>query len=75
MASIPSNYELNVARAEGRNWNNSGPKYVHFCRIELGTGMPEQMEAKAAAIAARFPSPEFQCTLTYWECIGQRKPL
>jgi hypothetical protein len=72
MASIQSNYELNVAKRGQPNWQGE-ITYSHLCRIELGAGVPDAMLAAAREISDRFPAPEYRLSLTYWECTG--KPL
>lgn len=29
-------YELVIAIASGRNWDNTGPKWVHYLTVQLG---------------------------------------
>lgn len=70
MARIESNWELNISKYVGLDWADK-PRYVGYCRIELGSGMPDDIKERAKEIAARFPAPEFQCELAYWECTGK----
>ena len=57
-------FEVNVAVAKGRNWNDTAPQYVHFCRVmtqnNSHTGLIEVLERLDIA----FPSPEYQLTVT-----------
>jgi hypothetical protein len=78
MPSMESNYVLNVSRKASRMNFYGGqyhPIFEHFCRIELGAGLPENVKERAREIAERFPAPLFQCELTYWECLGHRVEL
>jgi hypothetical protein len=58
---MESKHLMNVAK-DGR----------HFCRIDLGTGLRNHVVILFKDIRARFPASEgFECTLTYWDCVGR----
>ncbi|MCR5453165.1 MAG: hypothetical protein K6F00_11115 [Lachnospiraceae bacterium] len=67
MASIPSNYEINVAKKR-----NKDDEYgIHYCRIELSDTFRENAEEKLKFIREKF-GDEFNVTMTYWECCGHK---
>lgn len=74
MPSMQSNYTLNIARNTGKQNMYGGPRYEHFCTVELGPD-GDAAKARAADIVARFPASEFCCDLTYWQCHGTSVPL
>ena len=65
MASIPSNYEINVAKKK-----NPEDKYgIHYCCIEIPETRIENARKKLAEIRKMFGS-DFNVTMTYWTCKG-----
>lgn len=65
MASIPSNYEINVAKkAHGCAYGR------HYCRIELGQMLPDEAKAKFRELSELF-GEEYNLSLTYWKCYGE----
>lgn len=77
MAMIESHYCMNVASYAGPRhaYPGSPPLYLHFCSIELGAILPETAMARARDIAARFPAPDFNVTLSRVECGGRDIPI
>ena len=68
MASIPCNYEINVAKKR-----NPEDKYgIHYCKIELGSCLEETAEKKLEFIRNIF-GEEFNVSMTYWDCRGKHK--
>ena len=68
MASIPSNYEINVAKKR-----NPKDKYgLHFCKIQLSTNLEEKAEEKLKFFRELFGN-DYNVTMTYWECHGKTK--
>ncbi len=65
MASIPCNYEINVAKKR-----NKDDKYgIHYCRIELPDTFRANAVEKLKVIKETF-GDEYNVTMTYWECRG-----
>lgn len=54
-------FSLNVAIADGMNYNNTRPFYKHFCLIQLGDD-EVIAHAKAHVIAKKF-GDDYKCTL------------
>ena len=68
MASINSNYEINVAKKR-----NPDDKYgVHFCKIELPEFLAEPAEEKLQCLRKIF-GDEYHVSMTYWYCRGEQK--
>lgn len=64
---IPSQYEINIAKAEGTGWNGA-PKYVWFCKIDAGTNC-NHAQAVAEEIRKAFPAPDYDVSLYQrYEC-------
>ncbi len=61
MASIPDNYEINVAK-DGK----------HFCRIQLSESFDEKAEEKLNIIRQIF-GDDYQISMTLWTCRGTHK--
>lgn len=72
MASIESNYSLNIARKTGEVAYGGAAHYYHFAKVELGSGLLVNVMERAKEVSARFPEADgFKVTLTYWDCRGQ----
>lgn len=70
MVMIPSNYEVNIAKAAGVLWNGD-TRWVHFAKVELGQDFEENARVKFEELCIRFPSPEWRLTLSRVECFGK----
>lgn len=68
MASIPSNYEINVAKKR-----NPDDQYgLHFCNIQLNESFEDKAEEKLKFFRELF-GEEYHISMTYWRCIGEHK--
>lgn len=68
MASIPNNYEINVAKKR-----NSEDKYgIHFCKIQISTNFEETAEEKLKFFRELFGN-DYNVTMTHWKCYGEIK--
>jgi hypothetical protein len=57
-------YSINVAKADGLNWNRTEPRYVHYFATSPNPFIVEsQARELFADMKARFPSPEFKVSL------------
>lgn len=68
MASIPDNYEINVAKKKDECGN-----YTHFCKIQLSETFETEAEKKLKFFRELF-GDEYDVTMTHWVCRGQHKP-
>ena len=66
MASIPNNFEINVAK----DTHNDGVRYVHYCRIELPDTLSTLAMKKFKEVVDLF-GEGYKLTLTYNECHGE----
>ena len=65
MASIPTNYEINVAKKR-----NPDDQYgLHYCRIELSETRRDDAVTKFKEIRKMF-GKDYNVTLMLWECHG-----
>ena len=68
MASVPNNYEINVAKKR-----NSEDQYgIHFCKIQLSTNFEERAEEKLKFFRELFGN-DYIVTMTHWKCYGETK--
>lgn len=68
MASIPSNFEINVAKKR-----NPEDKYgTFFCNIEIKVPFESLAEEKLVFFRELF-GEEYHVSMTYWECKGHVK--
>ena len=70
MASIPDNYEINVAKKQ-----NPEDKYgIHFCKIQLSSDVwnNEKAEEQLRFFRELF-GDEYNMTMVHWECRGKAK--
>ena len=67
MASVPCNYEINVALK-----TPSYPNGKHYCKIELPDSFEEEAEKKLNLIRQRL-GKEFHVSMIHWNCLGTRK--
>lgn len=70
MASVPNNYEINVAKKR-----KHGDQYgVHFCKIQLSSDIwrDEEAEEKLKFFRELF-GEEYHVSMVYWKCVGERK--
>ena len=66
--SIPSNYEINVAKKR-----NPEDEYgIHFCKIELPCTFEVEAEEKLEFFRKLF-GEGYHVSMTYWECKGKVK--
>ena len=65
MASIPDNYEINVAKKEKPD-DNYGR---HFCKIQLSESFDESAEEKLNFFR-NLLGDEYNVTMTHWQCRG-----
>ena len=69
MASIPDNYEINVAKKK-----DIYDKYgTHFCKIQLSETIEAEAEKKLKFFRELF-GDEYNVTMVHWVCRGQNKP-
>ncbi len=61
---------INVARAEGRNWNGTGPQYVHFFDTEIGAPSARTLGV-IDEITRAFPAPQYHVSITEWQTTGR----
>lgn len=66
MEKLPliKNFEVNVAKAKGRNWNNTAPQYYHYTRVLTPNSDHGHLIALMAQLRIAFPSPDYQLTIT-----------
>lgn len=70
---MQSHYEINIAKAHPtRKAFGGGPAYEHFARVQLPHMKAHEAYAvaDAADFARRFPAPDFNVSMTYWEGRG-----
>ena len=68
MASIPNNYEINIAKKE-----TPYDKYGrHWCRVELPDTFQYEAEEKLKYLRKLF-GEEFNVSMTYWSCSGSQE--
>ena len=68
MASVPMNYEINVAKKE-----NKDDQYGrHFCKIQIPEVLEENAEEKLEFIRKVF-GDDFHVSMTRWDCLGKVK--
>lgn len=65
MASIASNYEINVAKKRRLD----DPYGVHFCKIQLSESFEDNAEEKLKFLRELF-GDEYHVSMTYWKCSG-----
>lgn len=70
MASIPSNYEINVAKKR-----NPEDKYgIHKCKIELSSDVfTDERAEKELHFFRELFGDEYNVSLTHWKCYGETK--
>lgn len=69
MASIPDNYEINVAKKR-----NPDDEYgTHFCRIQLSNEWNDEMAEKTLRFFRELFDEEYHVSMTRWECRGKVK--
>ena len=76
MASIQSNYDINVAKRGMLRFTNvvaeAKERYMHYLRIELGPCRDkEEALTMLEDTRLRYPAPEFKVTMTYRSCVGR----
>ena len=64
-------YNLNIAKAIGRNWNDTGNDYVHYFNIETDLDCGESTKAHGQNLTdlvlemqKAYPSPAYNVSLT-----------
>ena len=69
MASIPDNYEINVAKKR-----KPDDEYgVHFCKIQLSNEWNDEMAEKKLRFFRELFGEEYHVSMTRWECRGKVK--
>ena len=68
MASIPDNYEINVAKKR----NPDDPYGVHFCSIQLNESFDGRAEEKLKFFRELF-GEDYHISMTLWKCRGEHK--
>ena len=68
MASIPNNYEINIAKKERPN-DQYGK---HWCKVELPDTFPGQAEEKLKFLRELF-GEDYHISMIYWSCVGNRE--
>lgn len=70
MASIESNYEINVSKKRDIN-DQYG---IHFCKIQLCESkcFEDFAEEKLKFFRELF-GEEYHVSMTYWKCVGEHK--
>lgn len=70
MASIPSNYEINVVQ----KYNAKDKNGIHFCKIQLKSDvyLDEQAEEQLRFFRELF-GDMYHVSMTHWKCHGEMK--
>jgi len=69
MASIPDNYEINVAKK-----NNPENQYgTHFCRIQIDNAWNDEMAEEQLRFFRNLFGEGYNVTMTHWICRGKNK--
>ena len=66
---IPCNYYINVAKKT--TYPNNKPRYVHFCKIELGDCMEKEAWKRYEELKEMFNGNKWSLTLNYVQCFGK----
>lgn len=69
MASIPDNYEINVAK-KLRLEDHYG---VHFCKIQIDNAWNDEIAEKYLQFFRELFGEEYDVTMTHWICRGEHK--
>ena len=70
MASVPNNYEINVAKKQ-KPEDEYG---VHFCKIQLSSNVYEDKEAEEQLTFFReLFGDQYHISMTFWDCKGIHK--
>lgn len=70
MASIPSNYEINVAKKRSPD-DEYG---IHFCKIELPIhDYTSYLAEEKLKFLRELFGDEYHLSMTYWKCVGENK--
>lgn len=69
-------YHINVAKnySGETSWpHTTGElRYVHYCNVYIGDSRDhERAVAMLNDTSARYPAPEFKCTMTLWTLRGE----
>lgn len=70
---IQSNYEINVSRLYKKPLDKEA-RYHHYCKIELGSDLPEVISEKVHELREIFPE-DFKLDLMHIECYGKEIEL
>ena len=68
MASVPYNYEINVAKRSSKD-DLYG---IYFCKIEIPETFEKDAEKKLEFLRNLF-GEDFHLSMTYWKCSGTMK--
>lgn len=66
---IPCNYYINVAKKTEYPMNH--PRYVHYCKIELGDLMKDEAWKRYEELKEIFNGNKWHISLYYVKCSGQ----
>ena len=69
MASIPDNYEINVAK-KLRLEDQYG---THFCKIQIDNAWNDEIAEKYLQFFRELFGEEYNVTMTHWICRGEYK--
>tara|TARA_R110001583_G_scaffold194533_1_gene365632 strand:+ start:197 stop:436 length:240 start_codon:yes stop_codon:yes gene_type:complete len=64
-------YRINIAKGYGKNWNNTGPKYLHYFAIETDmidakgtTGHGSDLGDLVREMRKQYPEPAYNISIT-----------
>lgn len=69
MASIPDNYEINVAKKR-RPEDQYG---THFCRIQIDNAWNDEMAEEQLRFFRELFGEDYNVSMTHWICRGEAK--
>lgn len=67
MASIPDNYEINVAKKR-RPEDQYG---THFCKIQIDNAWNDEIAEKYLRFFRKLFGDEYHVSMTHWICRGE----
>ncbi len=69
MASVPDNYEINVAKKK-----NPKDQYgSHFCRIQIDNARNDEMAEEQLQFFRELFGKGYNVNMTHWVCRGENK--
>lgn len=69
MASIPDNYEINVAK----KLKLEDQYGTHFCKIQIDNAWNDEIAEKYLRFFRELFGEEYDVTMTHWICRGEHK--